>query len=100
MAGVHILSVCLVIAPAASLTGAVITATSKYKVANFVGFALMTLGLGLMSLLEADSSTGYWVGFPLIAACGLGASFITPQYTVQAPITPVDQPAAQTFFVS
>lgn len=44
----------------------------KYRPVLFMGWALMIVGLGLLSLLKSGSSTGLWVGFQIIAAAGSG----------------------------
>lgn len=99
LSGVAIFPLSFTIAPAAAATGAVVTMTGKYKYATILGFSLMMIGLGLFTTLEADSSTGAWAGFQTIIGLGLGIGFAGPQFVCLAPIKPVDQPGAQTFFV-
>lgn len=36
--------------------------TGRYKLVHIVGFALMAIGIGTFSLLDATSHTGMWVG--------------------------------------
>ncbi|KAJ5971598.1 MFS general substrate transporter [Penicillium vulpinum] len=62
-------------APAGILAGGMITKTGKYRVWHFSGFLLMTLGCGLFTLLDENSSTGRWTGFQILFGVGTGVVF-------------------------
>ncbi|KAF1835366.1 MFS general substrate transporter [Decorospora gaudefroyi] len=64
-------------APAGVLSGYLTTATGKYLPWHFIGWALMSVGAGLFTLLDAQSSTGQWVGFQGVFGFGLGVIFTT-----------------------
>ena len=55
-----------------SVCGAAVTILGFYKPQNLVGWALSTIGIGLLTLIKADSSKAEWVGFQVIEGLGLG----------------------------
>lgn len=82
------------------MCGIAVQVTGKYVWANYVGWFVMTLGIGLLALLKVSShfiadriveidviplrlqessSTGMWVGLQLIAGVGAGALYTGPQ---------------------
>lgn len=69
---VNIFPTALIISPFAIIFGVVIKATNKYRPTNYIGWVLMLVGFGLMTLLKADATTGQWVGFQIITAAGIG----------------------------
>ncbi|RMD44218.1 hypothetical protein DV735_g781, partial [Chaetothyriales sp. CBS 134920] len=72
--GIMLFPIALTTAPFGVIAGILITVTGHYRPFHFLGFALMTVGCGLFTLLDADSSTGSWVGFQIIF--GVGAGFV------------------------
>ncbi|KAG5798393.1 hypothetical protein H9Q69_002541 [Fusarium xylarioides] len=62
-------------APAGVAAGITITKTGKYRVWHFTGFVLMSIACGLFTLLDAQSSTGRWVGFQILFGVGTGTVF-------------------------
>lgn len=64
-------------APAGLLAGFLTTATGKYLYWHWIGWALMSIGAGLFTLLDAQSTTGQWVGFQVVYGFGIGVIFTT-----------------------
>ncbi|KAG8907585.1 hypothetical protein FRB99_003509 [Tulasnella sp. 403] len=62
-----------------------------YRPQNFVGWAFMTLGVGL-SLLKASSPKGEWVAFQIIEGMGIGMLFSVTTFPVLAAL-PVSETA-------
>lgn len=58
--GVKIFSISFTIAPFAIIMGASVTITGHYWLQNPLGWALVTIGFGLMSLIEYDSGPAMW----------------------------------------
>jgi MFS family permease len=58
--------------PAAGVSGQLVTKTGHYRLIQFVGFTLLTLGFGLNILLDAATSTVKWVCLIAVNAVGLG----------------------------
>jgi hypothetical protein len=50
------------IAPLAIISGLLVNKTGHYKLQITTGWALMLIGLALMTLLRGDSSKGAWIG--------------------------------------
>ncbi|KAL0932247.1 major facilitator superfamily transporter [Colletotrichum truncatum] len=72
-----ILPVLTVGAPAGLLAGVLTTVTGSYRPWHFVGWAITAVALGLFTLLDADSSLGYSVGFQVLFGFGFGVLFTT-----------------------
>lgn len=75
--GVEIFPIATTIAPAAAVSGVLVTMTGKYRIYHFLGFALMAAGCGSLATLDADSSMGAWIGFQLMFGLGNGMVFNT-----------------------
>jgi hypothetical protein len=70
--GIQVLPTTIVVVVLAAVGGPVLGHWGKYKPMHIVGFALMTLGLGLCGLLTAHTPTAVWVLLQLTTALGLG----------------------------
>lgn len=71
-AGVELFPTATTIAPAAAISGVIITITGRYRIFHYLGFVLMSLGCGLFALLDQDSSIAAWVGFQVLFGLGNG----------------------------
>ncbi|KAH8725917.1 putative MFS transporter [Phaeosphaeriaceae sp. PMI808] len=65
------------IAPMSILAGVIITKTGDFRVVTWVGWITATLGLGVMTLLDVDTSVVKWLFITLTAGIGLGLLFTT-----------------------
>ncbi|KAF9052921.1 MFS general substrate transporter [Panaeolus papilionaceus] len=83
-AGVQMLPYSLGAAFMSGVAGAIVSRTGRYKPVMVVGFGVFAIGMGLMIMLDGNSSTGEKVGFTIIAAIGLGSLFQTPLIGLQA----------------
>jgi MFS family permease len=70
--GVDLLPTILFLIPAAITAGGLLSTFGRYRPLHHAGFAIMVIGFGLFSLLNANSSTAVWVIFQAIEACGAG----------------------------
>jgi hypothetical protein len=93
-AGVQMLPIVLVAVPGAIVSVIVLSKWGRYKQLHFVGFALMTLGLGLFGTLGNTSSMAEWVGYQVLAALGSGMILNTLLPAFQAGLKETDQAAA------
>ncbi|KAJ7595489.1 major facilitator superfamily domain-containing protein [Mycena floridula] len=91
--GVDMLPTAFLIAPFAIVAGAMTQISNRYRPANYLGWGLSMVGFGLLSLLKADSSTGSWVGYQIVAGAGTGLLFASTVFAVLAPL-PVERTAA------
>ncbi|KAM7214160.1 Major facilitator superfamily domain containing protein [Rhypophila decipiens] len=62
-----------------------------FKPIHFVGFGLTALGMGLLSLLDQDTSIAEWAVFQIICALGIGIIIDTLLPAFQAPVAEKDQ---------
>jgi len=90
--GVSLFGNAFTIAPGAIAVGISVTIMKIYRPHNLIGWALTAIGVGLLSLLNADTSKGKWVGFQLIEGVGLGVLYAAPQFPILAPL-PVNKVA-------
>ena len=92
--GVQLLPIVLVAVPAAIASALALAKFGKYKILHFLGFAICTIGIGLFSTLDKDSTTAEWVIFQIIAAWGSGFVLNTLLPACQAGLEEKDQAAA------
>ena len=74
-AGVQLFPIATTIAPAAAISGVIITITGRYRIFHFLGFILMSLGCGLFALLDANSTTAAWVCYQVLFGLGNGVVY-------------------------
>ncbi|KAF8318418.1 MFS general substrate transporter [Clavulina sp. PMI_390] len=70
--------------------GVIIQKTGNYKIPNFYGWGIAMIGLGVLSLMRADSSIGSLVGFTMLVGFGLGSNIVTNTFMILAPLDPAD----------
>ncbi|KAG6370083.1 MFS general substrate transporter [Boletus reticuloceps] len=83
----------------AVVSGLVLSKTGKYRLIMWVAYAAMTLGMGLMIMLDYTSSLAEQEIFPLIAAFGIGCLFQVPLIALQAAMPMKDLATASSGFV-
>ena len=66
----------------------------RYRPIHHAGFALMAIGFGLFTLLDAHSSTVMWIIFQIIFAAGTGLSIGTLLAAAQAELSESDSATA------
>ncbi|KAH9937832.1 iron permease, partial [Epithele typhae] len=82
----------------AVVSGAVIKSMSKYRIMNYIGWALILIGLGLYTTFKEDASPGQWIGFTIIVAAGLGIIWVSVVFPILAPIPVARSARALAFF--
>ena len=90
IAGVALFPETFTVAPAAGITGFVITKTGRYRWAIWSGWVLTTLGTGILYLLDVDTSIASWVFINLVSGLGLGLLFPSMAFSIQASTTNKD----------
>ncbi|THH28362.1 hypothetical protein EUX98_g5826 [Antrodiella citrinella] len=96
--GVEILPTAMILSPFALIAGVSVQILGKYRLVNIIGWVLLTVGLGVMSLLKADSSTGQWVGYQILTAAGTGLLYASVVFPILARQTVENYAAALAFF--
>lgn len=89
-AGIELLPTILFMIPAAITAGGLISKFGRYRPIQHVGFALMVIGFGLLTLLKANATTAQWVGYQLASAAGTGLVLPVLLPAVQASLTEED----------
>ncbi|KAG9226121.1 hypothetical protein CCMSSC00406_0005032 [Pleurotus cornucopiae] len=84
MAGVRMLPFSLGAALFSAIAGIIVSRTGDWRAMLWTGWAVFTLGQGLMIMLGSNSNTAEQVLYPFIAAAGLGSLFQTPLIGLQA----------------
>lgn len=70
--GVQLLPTVIVLLPATMIAGGLLAKFGKYKILHQIGAAIMTIGLGCFTLLDASSSTAVWAVLQAVVALGSG----------------------------
>lgn len=89
-AGVQFLPSVILAVPTAVVAGVILTKWGRYQPIHIVATGLTILGLGLFTLLDADSSPAEWIIYQIITAIGLGLLLTTTLSAVQAPLEEKD----------
>lgn len=92
--GVQLLPIITIAVPAAIIAVLLLAKWGKYKPLHLGGFAVCTVGLGLFTLFDKDSSVAEWVIFQVITGGGSGFVLNTLLPAAQAPLMESDQAAA------
>ncbi|PLB51634.1 MFS general substrate transporter [Aspergillus steynii IBT 23096] len=87
LTGVALFPETFTVAPSAIFCGVIITVTGRYRWGLWVGWALSTLGLGLVCLLKPGTSTVAWIFLNITPGLGLGILTAAIVCTVQASST-------------
>ncbi|KAF8314723.1 MFS general substrate transporter [Clavulina sp. PMI_390] len=80
----------LLAAPVAIITGQSVERTGHYLIQNYLGFMVMMVGYGTLSLLTAESTTAMASGLQIVGAVGLGILYVAPNFAVLAPLAVED----------
>ncbi|OTB04078.1 hypothetical protein M426DRAFT_321171 [Hypoxylon sp. CI-4A] len=90
ISGVNQLPLNMFLVPSGIVAGGMVTKTGKYKPQHFIGFAMISIGVGLFTLLGPSSARAAWVCFQIIAAIGLGVILVTVLPAIQAALSDSD----------
>ena len=72
------------------VAGNILSKFGRYKPMHFVGFAFISLGIGLFSILGPTSNDAEWVFFQIFTAIGLGIVMTTLLPAVMAGLDEAD----------
>lgn len=93
-AGVQLLPTILMLVPSAVIGGVLMSKVGRYMPIHYVGYTLMIIGFGLLTLLDKDSGTGKWVGFQIVEGFGSGLIIPTLLPALMAPLAESDTAVA------
>lgn len=98
IAGVSLFPATFTVAPLSIATGFAITKSGHYRWSIWSGWAVTTLGLGLLLIWQVDSSIPTWLFTELVSGIGLGILFPSLLYQIQAAAKPADVAFAAAMF--
>ncbi|TVY37954.1 Efflux pump [Lachnellula occidentalis] len=98
ISGVAILPETSLVAPMAVVVGVVSSLTGRYRWAIWIGWFLVTLGSGLLILLEPGTSIPGWVFLNFAVSIGTGMLFPAMALAIQAAGRPEDAGHAAAFY--
>ncbi|KZP26300.1 iron permease [Athelia psychrophila] len=96
---VNMLSITLLVAPVAIVTGVSVEILNRYRPQNRIGWVLIVLAFGLFTLLDAHSHRGLYVGVQAVMGLGLGTMWVTPQFAVLSPLPESNNAYANSFWL-
>ncbi|GAA6050530.1 hypothetical protein JCM3770_005585 [Rhodotorula araucariae] len=85
---IDFLPVVCIVSPTAMLTGIAISKFQTYRMLNFVGWVALTVGVGILTLTTATTSTAGWVLIPMVSALGIGILYASTVFPILAPLPP------------
>ncbi|RDW76193.1 hypothetical protein BP5796_07014 [Coleophoma crateriformis] len=88
--GVDLLPTAVTSIPFAIVSGIAISSLNRYRPSQFASMILVSIGLGLFTLLDERTSTGYWVGTQILCSAGLGILVTASLPAIQAPLEEKD----------
>ena len=96
--GVDMFALVLTIPPFAVLTGLSVQIVNCYRPQNYVGWILMIIGFGVLSILDENSSRAMYIGCQIPVAVGLGLIWVGTQFPILAPLPFSNSAHALSFF--
>ncbi|KAK4192337.1 putative efflux system protein [Podospora australis] len=81
------------------IAGAAVTIWGYYTPFMIVCSILATIGYGLLTTFEPDTSTGVWIGYQIIIGVGVGIGFQQPLMAVQTVLDISDVPTGASLII-
>ncbi|KAJ2658577.1 hypothetical protein IW148_004622 [Coemansia sp. RSA 1199] len=99
-ASLHLLPFLLPITIVSVATGFAVSKTGRYREFEWVGSAILTVGLGLLVLFDENVTTGKSIGILIVSGIGLGMMMQPLLLCLQTAILPHDIATGTTLFVA
>lgn len=96
--GVDFFGMAFTIAPFAMICGISVQLTKVYRIQNYVGWMLIVVGFGILTLLDVNTSRAQYIGFQIVLGVGLGVVWISTQFPILAPLPFSNNAHALAFF--
>lgn len=98
ISGVAIFPETFTVAPVSIVAGFLVTITGRYRWALWSGWVLTTFGLGILYLLDTETSVVSWIFLNLACGIGMGLLFPSMAFAIQASSTNADLAFAVAMF--
>ncbi|THH12814.1 hypothetical protein EW146_g7350 [Bondarzewia mesenterica] len=96
--GIDMFGITFTVAPFAILAGASVEIFKRYRPQNYVGWIIIIVGFGILTLLDANSHRGQYMGYQVVIGVGLGINWIATQFPILAPLPYSNNAHALAFF--
>ncbi|KAI0326040.1 iron permease [Cubamyces sp. BRFM 1775] len=96
--GVDLFPLCLTIPAFAIATGLSVQIVDRYRPQNYIGWAFIIIGFGVLSILDEKSSRAAYIGSQVPLGVGLGIIWISTQFPILAPLPFSNSAHALAFF--
>ncbi|KAI0326036.1 iron permease [Cubamyces sp. BRFM 1775] len=96
--GVDMIVFCCTIPVFAIVGGVSVQIIKRYRPQNYIGWALMIAGFGVLSILDERSSRAEYIGCQVPLAIGLGIVWVSTQFPILAPLPFSNSAHALAFF--
>ncbi|KAF3770926.1 hypothetical protein M406DRAFT_96985 [Cryphonectria parasitica EP155] len=90
--GIRLLPLVLSMVLASISSGFLVARIGYYTPFLLVGICIMSVGSGLLTTLQVDTSEGKWIGFQIVYGFGMGSSFQAPNLAAQTVLPTRDVP--------
>ncbi|KAJ3019302.1 hypothetical protein NUW54_g122 [Trametes sanguinea] len=97
--GIDLFGLCFSTGPMAIITGISIGKSKVYRPQLWVGWCLITVGVGLMNTITEDSHRSLSIGFQIVAGIGIGILYSAAYFPVLAPLPVTSTAFALSFYV-
>lgn len=81
--GIHLLPMLLAVVLGSIVTGILVSRIGYYTPFMIFGVCLTTIGAGLLTTLQVDTTEGKWIGFQFLYGLGFGACAQAPNMAAQ-----------------
>ncbi|KAI0353760.1 iron permease [Trametes cingulata] len=96
--GVDFFPLCLTVPAFAILAGLSVQIVHRYRPQNYLGWALMIVGFGMLTILDEHSPRATYIGCQIPLGAGLGIVWISTQFPILAPLPFSNSAHALAFF--
>ncbi|KAI0327034.1 iron permease [Cubamyces sp. BRFM 1775] len=96
--GVDLLPLAFTIPAFAIATGLSAEIFRRYRPQNYMGWAIILAGFGILTILDKDSSRAAYIGAQIPLGVGLGIIWISTQFPILAPLPVSNSAHALAFF--
>ena len=70
----------------AIVSGISVPILNIYRPQNYIGWGLITIGFGILSLLDESSTRAQYIGYQVPLGMGLGIIWLSTQFAILAPL--------------
>ena len=88
--GIHTIPMVLSLTVAAIFSGGFVRRTGYYIPPMYLGVVFMSVGAGLMTTFNPETSTGKWIGYQILFGAGIGVSMQQPSLAAQNSLDKTD----------